>query len=468
MNGCLLSIILSGLLGLYCSAATSEALPVNQQQLDNGLHIIHHYRPYADTVTLQMVVEVGLADFQCDRQQIPHILEHMLLSKTQRFPEGAARKTIKDLGGTTRGYTKSEYTHFSVTLHSDLVSTGLDILHSIIFEADLSSSTLHKSITAVHSELGTSDNPLKNLINDTPAVVDLGIARLYANSNLDCTTQSSPENTSLSDIESAYARFYHPSNMTLIIVGNLHWEDLTQHYLTPFNVNTSRVETESRIIITPHTIDASPIIENDTFSESKVHVNLLLPASGKSSGKGSSYALISDFLGEKLFYDLRSGLGIVYSPRAKYIAGSDLGHIHATTETTPEWESTVTQRFLNHYNTLYVEGIPAQDVARLKRKAILRYESKERKNIDIAQQIRHHRRNVKSQGAMPDIVAEIESITPSSIRQLIQTQLPAHPILATLHPLNNHQLFFRILLIIAISALIALPLLRRARKNSAV
>ena len=65
----------------YATTATtspptiSSAINVNSFTLENGLHVIHHYRPYSNSVALQVVIGGGLDQYSCDKQQTPHVLE---------------------------------------------------------------------------------------------------------------------------------------------------------------------------------------------------------------------------------------------------------------------------------------------------------------------------------------------------------------------------------------------------------
>ena len=92
------------------TSTNGSAIEVNSFTMDNGLHVIHHYRPFSNSVTLQIVVGGGLDQYPCDKQQTPHVLEHMLLAKTRRFAEGEMRQSIKNLGGSINGFTALEYT----------------------------------------------------------------------------------------------------------------------------------------------------------------------------------------------------------------------------------------------------------------------------------------------------------------------------------------------------------------------
>ena len=144
------------------TSVTSKLFSVKSQVLDNGLHVISHSRRLSDTLTLQLIVDIGLRDFKCDDQQAPHVLEHMLFEETQRYAEETMRKKSHRLGGFWKGMTVKEYTHFTINIHSDYMPDAFDILYSIIAEPKLSNRTLNNSIRTVNAERGTGFSKIYN------------------------------------------------------------------------------------------------------------------------------------------------------------------------------------------------------------------------------------------------------------------------------------------------------------------
>ena len=149
-------------------SVTHQLFQVKSEVLPNGLHVIRHHRDTSDTFTAQLIVEVGLQDFPCTMQQAPHLLEHMLFEGTKRFDRKTLRQRIRDHGGTTNGFTKEEYTHYTFDIHSDYPDIALDNLYSMMAEPLFNPGDMETSRQVVHSELGTSSNKLQMKLAGKP------------------------------------------------------------------------------------------------------------------------------------------------------------------------------------------------------------------------------------------------------------------------------------------------------------
>ena len=92
---CLLFICL--LLGAVQSFALDRS-SVEGYQLANGLQLI--LKPTSDRghVSIRLVVGVGLDDFSCADQQLPHLLEHLLFSGTDDSGEGGLEERMQAPG----------------------------------------------------------------------------------------------------------------------------------------------------------------------------------------------------------------------------------------------------------------------------------------------------------------------------------------------------------------------------------
>ena len=72
--------------------APSKAMPpglydVDYFKLPNGLDAVLKKRPHAHSVSVRLVVNVGLRNFPCDNWETPHLLEHLLFMGTSRHSE---------------------------------------------------------------------------------------------------------------------------------------------------------------------------------------------------------------------------------------------------------------------------------------------------------------------------------------------------------------------------------------------
>lgn len=436
---------------------------VKSQILENGLHVISHFRDTSDKLTLQMVVDVGLADFPCDKHQVPHVLEHLLFDGTKSFEGEFMRKRIKSLGGDWAGRTVEEYTHYTIEIHANYAGVAFETLQSMLMEPRLEAASLDKSIRIIHSELGTSDSKFKQFVHSDLALNESTQARLYPDSNLDCTSKSFPDAVTLTDVTQTYNDYYNASNMTLIIIGNFDQDDIDTQIETHISPIKKGKPNQSSINL-DQPINYEPIELKSNYWESDAYVRMLIRTVGNDHPDSIGLKLISNFLEERLFYEVRTKRGLGYTPYLERTIGTQYGHIHAVTKTNGGWYKATVAAFESVYQQIRNEGITLEDINRLKQKQILDFESKEHRYTEIAQMYRHHRAEIKATGKMLNLVAEINKITPESTKQLIQKYFPPTPLIGVYRPPSLAENLAKILGIVVLAAVLALPILRRTRR----
>lgn len=446
------------------SSSLENMFHVKSYVLDNGLHVISSQRNYSDTLTLQMVVNIGLQDFPCVDEQVPHVLEHMLFEETSRFSETTMRKQLQSHGGSGKGHTVQEYTYYTLSIHSDYLPIAFDILFSMIAEPTLSDSALQNAIRSVHSEFGTSPSSIQNLMNNKRDLVGQAKSRLYPSSHLECSKRSYPNHITAEIVKSAYKDYYTPENMTLIVLGKFNEQELEQWISQSF-AKLEKRRPKAAYRFPNKEIDYTPILEHNQITESEVNIHMMIPAVGHEHADSLAIALLNDYLSEQLFYKIRADKGIGYTPRSEYIAGTKLGILHAQTKTTKQWDDEVTHLFTAIYQEIRNNGIPENELARLKQKMILEFESKERTNFEIAQLYRHYKNHIKDTGQMLNLVDEIKKVDKKAIKATIDRHFPEKPLIATMRPLNNWEAFFKFLLILVASSIVAIPLFKWLKKR---
>src|SRR5690606_23165832 len=90
------------------------------------------------------------------------------------------------------------------------------------------------------------------------------------------------------------------------------------------------------------------------------------------------------------------------------------------------------------------QGVPQQDVERLRQKLILDFESKQRDNGELAQIYRHYRHIIRTQGAMPDLVDALQQVDAPQIKAAIDRHFPPQPLLAILRPPSLQETALRV------------------------
>ena len=446
------------------SSMTQKLFQVDSQTLANGLHIIRHHRDDSDTFSAQVVVELGLSDFDCKNKQVPHLLEHMLFEGTERFDSKTLRQRVLDHGGKSQAFTVDEYTHFTVHVHSDYPQIAFENLYSMITESRFSKVSFEKSKQIIHTEQGTSSGAVNPLWSSAGILTDQAKAQLFSGTQRYCSQLSNPDPINYKTMMNYFRSHYVASNMTLILIG--HFNDQEVNHLieqtfaklpeSPKPAATKLAQTNPRY---------GPIRAKRPMLNPQADLLLYVPAVGKRHPDYPAFEIIAEYFSEQLFYEVRGEKALGYTPRARIDANGELGVLEASTGTSDALLKKAETAFLEMYNQLRTQGISNHNIERIKRKLILRFESKQRDHNHLAQLYRHHREAIKTTGDMPNLVQSLEQVQPDHIASLL-AQFPSQPLVATLvRPPISRAIVYIILISIVFTGL-AWPLLRWIRKSS--
>lgn len=187
--------------------------------LKNGLTLITVDRPYIDSVTTLVAVGAG-SRYETRRVNgISHFLEHMFFKGSTKFPTAEEIATLVDgIGAVNNAATDKEVTFYWIKSAAKHVDLSLDLLSSMIKESLLNQEEVDREKGVIIEELRMyRDNPSRYVwdlyerlqFGDQPLGWDIG--------GSEETVPSFNRDDFVSYMDSLYA----PSNMALVVVGNL-------------------------------------------------------------------------------------------------------------------------------------------------------------------------------------------------------------------------------------------------------
>lgn len=440
----LLASALAALPGHALTSVTRESFRVTSQVLPNGLHVIRHHRDISDTFTVQLIVDVGLQDFPCTEQQLPHLLEHMLFEGTQRFDRQTLRQRVRDHGGKHNGFTTEEYTHYTLDIHSDYPEIALENLHAMMSESLFLPEHLESSRRVIHAEMGTSSNKLQLAMAGKKDIHQMAKARVFAGSHLECPDLTIPDGIPMARVKSVFEEFYVASNMTLLVIGHFDDARIDRALQNTLAKLPSRPRPE-RTMVHFIAIDPTPAVAKKALFDPEVDVSLYLRTVGSTHPDHPAFEIAAEYLGERLYYEVRGEKGLGYTPHAYVESNSQFGFLRASTKTTDRWHDEVAELFHAIYQKLRQDGIPADDVARLRQKLILEFESKQRDNSELAQSYRHFRHVIREQGVMPNLIERLRQTDVEQVNTALKRHLPEQPLLASARPPSLWEALLRVL-----------------------
>ena len=361
------------LIFLLLGAAPSFALDrysVEGYQLPNGLQLILKPGTERGHVAIRLVVGVGLDDFSCADQQLPHLLEHLLFSGVDDTGEGGLEQRMQALGGEWNAFTSHADTTFVIEAPAKNQRKVLDLLLSLLTQTQLTEQRINVAKQVVEREDGGHYSHLQRWLDRQ----DLGHSasnQLAVELGLKCTERAQVENLTRQQLETVRQNWYAPNNMTLIIVGDL--DRLLPAYLERTYGSLKPVEPSEHKTLAAIEARAEPEREllrgvvGDT-----VQLHWLLPEPVIEDQSDETWDLLRDYLEWALYSELRLKHGLSYGPWAEREVFGGVGFLSLNADLerndVPQARQVVEQLKAR----LLKEGLDPQVFARLKNAAIAR------------------------------------------------------------------------------------------------
>lgn len=364
---CLLLICL--LLGTVPSFAL-DRYSVEGYQLPNGLQLILKPGTERGHVAIRLVVGVGLDDFSCADQQLPHLLEHLLFSGVDDTGEGGLEQRMQALGGEWNAFTSHADTTFVIEAPAKNQRKILDLLLSLLTRTQFTEQRINDAKQVVEREDGGHYSHLQRWLDRQ----DLGHSasnQLAIELGLKCAERAQVNNLTREQLEAVRQNWYAPNNMTLIIVGDL--DRLLPAYLERTYGALEPVEPTEHKPLAAIAAKAEP--ERDLLRGvvgDTVQLHWLLPEPVIEGQSDETWDLLRDYLEWALYSELRLKHGLSYGPWAEREVFGGVGFLSLNADLDRDDVAQARQVVEQLKTRLLKEGLDPEVFARLKNAAIAR------------------------------------------------------------------------------------------------
>lgn len=214
----LLLPLLSLLLGGWSYADQRQT--VEAYQLENGMGVLFKPTREKGHVSIRLIVGVGFSDFSCRDRQLPHLMEHLFFSGLDGGDEADLEARMQALGGQWNAYTSEGDTTFVVESPAATQRQVLDLLLEIVTRTRLDADKIESAKQVLVREDGGHYSHLQRWL-DHQNISRAGQEQLAVELGLSCPERAPVEHLTQAQLEQLRKDWYVPSNMTLIIVGDL-------------------------------------------------------------------------------------------------------------------------------------------------------------------------------------------------------------------------------------------------------
>lgn len=300
---------------------------VYKQTLSNGLKVLVHEMPWAQSVTSRLLISNGPLYENKTLQGISHYLEHVIVSGSKKYP---SRKdldlAIQRYGGVQRAFTDKEYVVYQTKIPFQYYDFSLEFLREMVFNPLISDETIKREkgtiISELKKKLDSPDNYKWNLLdnfvwkNHPVAYETLG-------------TLNTIDSITKAEISRWFKKFYIPNNCILVISGNVTLEEALNSVKNNFGNLKSKINkynTKSE----PTFIKSKPrvFIKNKKLKETHIMLAFSLGNKGRSSPDYYKILLLTSMISKVIFYKFVYNMGISYMAYARTRFVKNTGYIY--------------------------------------------------------------------------------------------------------------------------------------------
>ena len=200
--------------------ADSASFPARRHKFNNGLLLIHQ-QVAVPVVTVDVWVKAGAAVEPDSWAGMAHFLEHMIFKGTASQPPGSFDQVIENRGGSTNAATSHDYAHFFISTAAADFAATLPHLADLLLQASIPDAEFDRERDVVLEEIRQSlDDPdsigFQALISTLYPTHPYGRPILGDAAKL---LERTPQ-----EMRWFHQAYYQPENMTVVVVGDISWE----------------------------------------------------------------------------------------------------------------------------------------------------------------------------------------------------------------------------------------------------
>ena len=414
------------------TAVASEYSPpglydVDHLTLSNGLDVIFKQRRGAHTLSIRLWVGVGMQDFECEHQETPHFLEHLLFTGTSRYTEAELEHLVADHGGSWNAYTGNEETVYKLDIYSRYHDLAVNVLHEILTDSVISEENVDRSRDIIHREAGGKPSRIRQWfrlrgfgVNGT----EKAVLKLLPGVDYVCEGLRTADHITRQDIIDTYQHYYVPDNMALIVVGDFEREAMLELIKQTFGKIpvTASPERELSEPGAPEdhqqeTGTLSPLISNDAV------IGIMYAIPGFWSEDIFPLMIIEHYLDFRIGEEIRIKRGLSYSPGVWRETLSKFGLLSIYADVNFDGIDEAMAIIRSEVEKLVDESMDSQLLEKSKMKILLQNVQGYESNAQFADYYAADYVYFKEKGVFQDVEAKIEAVTPDDIARVAREYL---------------------------------------------
>jgi len=450
--------------GIAYSSPESNLYQFEHYKLDNGLSIVLKKRTHSPNVSIRLVVEVGHRYFSCDKADAAHFLEHMLFMGTTKFTENELDDIIESSGGAWNAKTMNMRTVYEIDMYSKNIATGLNVLFEIMTESTLSKQQFETAKQIVYREGEGEQSDMVYWLYKQ------GLGK-SASSKLNewmigkeeaCEGPINMENLYYEDIKNTFSSYYQPDNMTLVIVGDID-ENLKPLIANLFGKMKTKESKRYVPKMPPRHKEANlffgtlnPLLGTDAYIE------IVYRTEGNRHDDHYPLSILSFYLKDILYKQIRVEQGLAYAPYAIYSATHDYGLFSLESDANLADVDKVIASLNAILKRTKEQGVDEKRLEAIKKYFLLTLRQGYEQNLSFANHYALVTADLNKNGSINNIEEKVKKVTLQDVNNVLKKYFDKEmEVVAITRPFMTYTLFYALLVLVPLGGGGLLLFLRR-------
>lgn len=401
-------------LSVYASDFTVQKLP-------NGQTLVVQEARNNPLVTIDTWVKTGSINETDSNSGVAHFLEHLFFKGTKQHPAGEADRILESKGAVVNAATSKDFTHYYVTIPSEYFDTAVELQADMLTDPQIPRKELEKERKVVLEEISKDGNtPAKKVyenLNEMMYSHHPYKRRVIGSADVISTI-------SREDIIDYFNKFYSPSNMITLVVGDVDTahavQKISQCFNSEYKKPVKKVFRKERAL----TAQKRKIEYTDTQAG-----YMMIGFRGTDINAADMYALdvLAEILGggksSKFYRDIKEQKGLAYSISASNGSFRDDGIFYITANFLPSGMTKLEKAIFDDIFYIQKYGVTDEDL-NLAKKTIEQdtYYSRE-STSNIASELGYIMTVSGSSDLYKNYVDNIKRVTADDVKSVAQKYL---------------------------------------------
>ncbi len=207
---------------MMSSLLAQNKIEFQERTLDNGLNLIMHRDNSTPIVAVAVLYHVGSKNEKPDRTGFAHFFEHLLFEGTENIGRGEYMEKVESIGGTLNAFTSNDITYYYEIVPSNYLETALymeseRMLHPKIDQVGVDT---QREVIKEEKRQREDNRPYGSILRET-------MKRAYQEHPYQWVVIGSMDHldaATLEEFAQFHADFYVPNNATLVLAGDIDYE----------------------------------------------------------------------------------------------------------------------------------------------------------------------------------------------------------------------------------------------------